>query len=149
MLRLRKDLLGLRSHRSDDPRIPTSRRSLGHGVQMKYLPIAISLAISGVLLLTGCATYPDCRRSSYPGYNAMICPDKSVDRHCRKSVTHWDDGTPVDSRVIRACFRKVSPWRKGVVIVGESHQGCLPHEICHAQGLATDVCDKDYPCIGE
>lgn len=103
--------------------------------------------------LFGCAApsfgAAGCKRYPYPRWNVLVCDDYAVDRHCHKYVKNWDNGDPVDARVIRACHRKASWLRKGNIMIGESHLACLMHEIAHAEGMAQKQAMLEYPCLGE
>lgn len=106
-----------------------------------------------LFLLIGCANISyksaDCDRFRYKKFNILACDDESVNIHCHKDGGTWDDGTPVDSRRIRGCYKYGIFNRKGLIFIGRSYLGCLPHEICHAEGYEDKFCMDKYPCVGE
>lgn len=112
---------------------------------------AVVLALLSALLaagLNGCASpfaRANCARFNLPAWNILICDDEAVNRHChnqgRRFHSTWDDGRQLDASPIAGCWE---PSRKAIV-VGRSHLGSLPHEICHAEGLPIEVCAQRFP----
>lgn len=107
-----------------------------------------------LVLFCGCVTSPwrsaDCERHRMRGYDVLACNDDAVDHYCHKHGKTWDDGTPLDSRRIRACAHKTWHGRRPKIFMGKSYMGCVLHEIAHLEnpGEAAMV-EKKYPCIGE
>lgn len=97
------------------------------------------LALVLLLSLGGCASLDSLR----PGVE-RVCTEKrcymygtqkQIDRHCRKGVVRWDDGTvahPGDGRRSRCCTQ-YQPGRRIRIWVSRLDQSCLPHEECHIE----------------
>ena len=103
-----------------------------------------------LLGLAGCATSPfnsaDCLTYKYHAYTISVCDDGAVNHYCHKHGKTWDDGTPLDDRIIRACSRLGWGKRKARIWVGESYTACIPHEACHLDGFTPEACERNFPC---
>ena len=124
---------------------------------MKYYLLA-------VLFLSGCAG-AHCQRFEYPEFNAIVCDDAAVAKHCLFWIQNQgralgkpiprsvpglnDDGSSV-TQGPRGCTRPSVAGRKPDIEVGRSYMACVLHESCHAMtNLTAAQCSEKYPCVGD
>ena len=100
------------------------------------------LILSGLAVLSSCGTKPVRLRygDGLPGVRDILIADEAViHKHCARYASHKDDGTPIGPNdKIEACYR---PWNQTILI--SWRRLCkLPHELCHAAGIAPADCHK-------
>lgn len=125
-------------------------KSISGGLNFIFGMSVFWFAACAVHLLSGCASTPwskaNCIRYRYKAYNVLACNDEAVGQHCFKHGKLADNGKPLDY-LPRACMEHNMWGRKDTIVIGLSYMGCLPHELCHADGVLPGAeCARLYPC---
>lgn len=91
-----------------------------------------------VLMCVGCVTPP--KVWVYPDFKIIKTDKGTVQDICYSSTGTFDDGRPQVKSEIRCCWKSKTKefW------INEWDPECLLHELCHQQGIARDICGRDY-----
>lgn len=106
----------------------------------------ISCLLLLVIGMAACGpSYPKRFRYDSLDFNIVVASKESVNRHCKKYVNHYDDGTLVgenDGKRIRCCTKYSRSGHRPTIFISEEDEDCLYHELCHINGQPASKCHK-------